>query len=90
MKRWMALMSALVVALPASAQFYMPIPYRGNNPFVFCREGWSTGRMGWKPSPPYNGTAYVVLRPHKYWSRNDWSALWYYQTVCPHGIGPGA
>lgn len=82
---------ALVCLAPfaAQSQTYMPIPYRANDPFVFCTEGWNpVGVMGWKPIPPYTG-AYVVLRPQKFWSSDDWIALWYYMAVCPEGVVPG-
>jgi hypothetical protein len=88
---WMVLLALICLApFAARSQGYAFIPYRFNDPFVFCTEGWSpVAVMGWKPLPPYTG-AYAVLRPQKFWSFDDWNALWYYMTVCPQAVQPGA
>ena len=88
---WMVIMAlACLAPLGARAQVFLPIPFRGNDPLVFCTEGWSpVGGMGWRPLPPYTMGTYIILRPQKFWSPADWVALWYYQTVCPGAMAPG-
>lgn len=89
---WMvALALACIAPTIATAQLYVPIPYRASDPFLFCTSGWSPvqAAMGWIPAPPYTTGLIIPLHPTWWWSTDDWVALGYYQTVCPAAIKSG-
>jgi hypothetical protein len=97
MKRWIPIVLA-VIALQATAQDSVS-PYRQNDPFVFCTEGWSEQRAQacWWPSPPYTTGMYIMnpscRPPNKYgrdWSSDDYRALSLYQSVCPRALKNGS
>jgi len=62
--------------------FYTPIPYYGNNPFLFCTLGVPTDC--WAPINPATGT-FTVTNPYCYNPVS--SAL--YAKVCPHAFTTG-
>jgi len=98
MKRsWIALL-ALSIAFPVAAQVMSVAPYRGNDPFVFCTQGYemTIAAECWVPVPPYTTRVYAYTGlcdpPNEYgrpWTGRDWTALWLYQNVCPIAITPG-
>ncbi len=96
MKRsWMVLL-ALGIALPVGAQSVAP--FRANDPFVFCTQGYELtwAEMCWVPLPPYTGSTWMytgLCDPPNYygrsWTGRDWLALSLYESVCPLAITPG-
>ncbi len=62
--------------------FYTPIPYYGNNPFLFCTLGVPTDC--WAPINPATGT-FTVINPYCY---NPVSSALYAQ-VCPQAFPKG-
>lgn len=91
--RWIAaVLLAFLLPISARSDTFLPIPFRDNDPFVFCTQGWSPFKvdMGWIPAPPYTTGLIIPLHPTWWWSPQDWSALWYYQVVCPGALVPGA
>lgn len=96
-KSWMVLL-LLGFALPAGAQMTVA-PYRDNDPFVFCTQGYeiTPAMMCWIPLPPYTGGTWMftgLCDPPNYygrpWTARDTQALFLYETVCPIAIKPGA
>lgn len=70
--------------------FYMFIPFRSNDPFIFCTEGPNTPGVDyyWVPTDRIGG--YVITNYYAYmWNPPSWISTAYYTTVCPHGAGPG-
>ena len=95
----------LITCLTVGAQgtgYYQPIPYRDNDPFVFCHYG-NKNAICWWPAPPYTGgSAYTVnpmCRPpiaqcSGYYCIEDpqeeIDGLFnYYEVVCPHAMTSG-
>ncbi len=75
--------------------FYKTIPYRDNDPFVFCTEGLKGWNKCWIPLDPASGTFMYTFecdepnpkgRP---WSSDDRESLRYYQMVCPMALRSG-
>lgn len=70
--------------------FYMYIPYRQNDVFVFCKEGPNTQGVDyyWIPTDGVGG--YTITNYYAYmWNPASWTSTAYYLTVCPIGAGPG-
>lgn len=95
-KSWMVLL-LLGVAMPAAAQMSV-WPYRMNDPFLFCTQGYevSPAMMCWIPLPPFNGTTWMMTGlcdpPNTYgrpWGPRDTQALVLYQTVCKIPVTSG-
>lgn len=84
MKKTLLLPILLATSFTAAAQsgFYTPIPYYGNNPYVFCTVGvpWDC----WAPISPVTG-AYTVTDWECF---NPTSAL-LFQEVCPKAFPMG-
>ena len=77
--------------------FYLAIPYRSNDVFVFCKEGPNNQGMNyyWVPTDGVGG--YRITNYKKYmYNPESWRSTAYYLTVCPHGkqagnwTGPGS
>jgi|GEM_PF-1301300 hypothetical protein len=85
MKKSLLLILLMAASSTAAAQgFYMPIPYYGNNPYLFCTIGVPTDC--WAPISPMTG-AFTVTNPYCF---NPVSAG-LYATVCPQAfIGGGS
>lgn len=95
---WIAML-ALGFALPATAQVMSVAPFRDNDPFVFCTQGYelTVAQECWTPLPPYTTGDYMltgICDPPNYygrsWTDRDWTALYLYETVCPIAVVPGA
>jgi hypothetical protein len=67
----------------AVAQYYEPIPYYGNNPFIFCTVG--VPQDCWAPISKELGTFTVT----NYYCFNAYSAL-LFARVCPKAFALGA
>jgi hypothetical protein len=67
----------------AAAQYYEPIPYYGNNPFIFCTVG--VPQDCWAPISKELGTFTVT----NYYCFNAYSAL-LFARVCPKAFALGA
>lgn len=83
MKKSLLLILLLAASTTAVADgFYTPIPYYGNNPYVFCTVGvpWDC----WAPVNPVTG-AFTVTDPECF---NPTSAT-LYATVCPQAFVTG-
>lgn len=87
----------LAFALPAAAQFYEPLQFRSNDPFLFCHDGYEPIQANacWIPLPPYTGAwimTGVCNPPNQYgrsWTDRDMLALEQYFTVCPQARNSG-
>lgn len=83
----------LLLLLPAvqAPDSYETLPYRDNDPFVFCTQGHEQhrARMCWQPLPPFTGQWMPtgVCRPEntygRPWTARDRHALQLYLRVCP-------
>ncbi|WP_266157207.1 hypothetical protein [Dyella silvatica] len=95
MKGWI-FMAAMLFTMQASAQFYEPLRYRANDPFVFCTQGQQTPTKCWWPIAPYTGAYLPDLScdpPNEYgrpWTSADYDSLDQYLTVCPMAQKSGA
>lgn len=96
-KSWIVLL-ALGFAFPVFAQMSVA-PFRDNDPFIFCSQGYETTVAAecWVPLPPYTTGAYAYTGicdpPNEYgrsWTDRDYQALYLYQTVCPIAGKSGA
>ncbi|WP_413623784.1 hypothetical protein [Luteibacter sp. Lutesp34] len=81
--------------LAQDSGFYKTIPYRDNDPFVFCTEGLKGWNKCWFPVDPANGTFMytgVCDEPNpkgRSWSFEDRDSLRLYQMVCPMAVQSG-
>lgn len=92
MKRtWIGLL-ALGAAFPLAAQVLSVAPFRDDDPFIFCSQGYEmkVAEECWVPVYPYTTGVYLYTGicdpPNKYgrsWTDRDYAALSLYQTVCP-------
>lgn len=97
-KSWIGLL-ALGFAFPVAAQVLMSVaPFRGNDPFVFCTQGYEidVSLECWVPVAPYTTGIYAYTgfcdppdEDARSWTDRDWTALWLYQHVCPIAMAPG-
>jgi hypothetical protein len=70
--------------------FYMYIPYRQNDVFVFCKEGPNTNGQDyyWVPTDGVGG--FTITNYYAYiYNSESWITTAYYVTICPIGAGPG-
>lgn len=70
--------------------FYMYIPYRQNDVFVFCKEGPNTQGQDyyWVPTDGVGG--FTITNYYAYiYNSESWITTAYYVTICPIGAGPG-
>ena len=82
---------------PAFGQFYEPLQFRANDPFVFCRHGYEPVILNacWIPVSPETGTwifTGICDPPNTYgrpWTARDSLALQQYVRVCPQAISSG-
>ena len=95
MKYWIAL--ACVVFSATAGSQYVPLRYRDNDPFVFCRYGMKIPDPCWVPIPPYTGQWMytLVCDPPNYpdgrsWTPEDTDALTQLETVCPMTSSSGS
>lgn len=83
-------LSQQLQASKANGGFYIPIPYRQNDVFVFCKEGPNTQGQDyyWVPTDGIGG--YTITNYTAYiWNSESWISTAYYLVVCPIGAGPG-
>lgn len=72
---------ALAVGAAAHASgIYAPIPWRANDPFVFCTQGPPPDHQ-WRPVNPATG-AWVPTGKYP-----NMASVWYYMAICPLGRG---
>lgn len=88
MKPWILILLA-VLAFEAAAQssgVYAYIPWRANDPFVFCTEGPSTqgDNHWWIPIDPASGTWAPTGLPY---NQPNYVSVGYYMALCPRGGG---
>lgn len=88
MKPWI-LIVLVALTLEAAAQskgVYAIIPWRDNDPFVFCTEGPSTegDNHWWIPIDPASGTWLPTGLPY---NQPNYVSLAYYMAICPQGGG---
>lgn len=65
----------------ADAAYYAHIPWRSNDPFVFCKYGPPPSHC-WKPINPISGTWVPTCPPRK---KPNITSIAYYMRVCPQG-----
>ena len=65
----------------ADAAYYAYIPWRSNDPFVFCKYGPPPSHC-WKPINPILGTWAPTCPPRK---KPNMASIAYYMRVCPQG-----
>lgn len=87
MKIWMLILltaSAFEVAAQSTGDPY--IPWRSNDPFVFCTEGPSTqgDNHWWIPIDPASGTWAPTGLPY---NQPNYVSVGYYLAICPRGGG---
>jgi hypothetical protein len=88
---------ALSASLPAFAQYYEPLQFRANDPFVFCHYGYEPLPINacWIPISPYTGEFVLTGMcdpPNTYgrpWTARDTQALQQYVTACPAAVNSG-
>jgi hypothetical protein len=89
---------ALGLAFPAAAQVVSVAPFRGNDPFVVCTQGYemTIAQECWVPLPPYTTGAYLYTGvcdpPNEFgrsWTHRDVLALQIYLSACPGAMMPG-
>jgi len=84
-------------AFPAFGEFYEPLQFRANDPFVFCQHGYepTIANACWIPLSPATGTSLptgMCDPPNTYgrpWTARDYQALQQYIRVCPQAISSG-
>lgn len=83
MKRWIITTAFAAFSTSAVAQYYEPIRYYGDNPFIFCTFG--VPQDCWAPISKELGLFTVT----NYYCFNAYSAL-LFARVCPQAFGMGA
>lgn len=68
-----------------AADHYEYIPWRANDPFVFCKYGPPPDHC-WKPIDPVSGTWAPTCLPYK---KPNMASVSYYVRVCPRAEGQG-
>ncbi len=64
------------------------LPWRGNDPFLFCTKGMiGVDYHGWIPLNPVTGT-FTITDYYTYQARGIPSSTWY-ATNCPRAMGQG-